>query len=249
MKKKILITGSSNGIGAGVAKYFTQKGYIAIVTYLNNKEDGEEVCKAIQSNGGEADLYQLDVRSEENVKNLARQIEEKYGKLDVLLNNAAVDWSTPLEECSFEDWQIITRTKLDGNFLCTKYFLPLLKQADKANLLIIMSDLGDYPDVSDVAYSVATAGTISFMKAMVKSLSKYGIRTNAIAPGATKTNNKYWADLGNTPELWDQLAKENPLGRVSTPEDIAKAAYMLVEDGMDYLNGNILYVTGGGHIK
>ncbi len=249
MDKSILITGSSNGIGAGIARYFGLKGYKVIVTYANNKSDGEKVCADIEASGTNASLYQLDVTNEESVKELARQVEEKFGKLDVLVNNAAVDWMTPIETCSFEDWQTITRTKLDGNFLCTKYFIPLLKKATNANLIIITSDLGDYPDENDIAYSVATAGTINFMKAMVKSLSKYGIRTNAISPGATKTNNKYWAQLGNTQDLWDGLAKENPLGKLSSTEYIAKAAYMLVEDDTNYLNGNIIYVDGGGHIK
>lgn len=248
MKTKIaLITGSSNGIGAGIAKHLAKNGYTVIITYFINKKDGENVVKTITSNGGQALLSKLDVMSETSVKATINLINKRFGKLDVLVNNAAVAYITSIENANFEDWKTITRTKIDGNFLCTKYAFPLLKKSDNPNLVIIASSMGERPNPEDYAYCVGTAGTICFMKAMSLALAKYKIRTNAICPGETRTN--MWKDFGDTDEMWTNFAKKNPLGRVCTPEDIGKAVLMIVEDKTRFLNGNIIYVNGGGHLK
>lgn len=242
--KVILISGSSNGIGAGVAKHFGKLGYSVIVTYKENKSDGEKVVKEI---GSTARLYGMDVRDEASVRGVFAKVEKEFGKLDVLVNNAAVDWGMTFESCTFEEWQEITQTKIDGNFLCTKYATPLLKKSDNGNIIIIMSSMYESVDPDDPAYCVGTAGTVTFMKCTAKALAKYKIRTNAIGAGETKTNLKYWKDNG-TEKLWEELASKNPLGRVTTPEDIGYAAQMIVEDKSKFINGSIIYVNGGGHI-
>lgn len=242
--KVILISGSSNGIGAGIARHFGKRGYSVVVTYNQNQSDGEKVAKEI---GSSARLYKMDVRDEESVKGVFGKVEKEFGKLDVLVNNAAVDWGMTFESCTFEEWQEITRTKIDGNFLCTKYAIPLLKKSDNGNIIIIMSSMYESVDPDDPAYCVGTAGSVTFMKCTAKALAKYKIRTNAIGAGETKTNLKYWKDNG-TDKLWEELASKNPLGRVTTPEDIGYAAQMIVEDKSKFMNGNIIYVNGGGHL-
>src|SRR3990172_3761 len=112
--KVILITGSSNGIGAGIAKHFGKLGYSVVVTYFKNESDGEKVLSEIVANGGKGKLFQLDVKDEVSVRGVFEQVTKEYGKLDVLVNNAAVDFSTPFEDCSLDDWKEITRTKIDG---------------------------------------------------------------------------------------------------------------------------------------
>ncbi|HLD92335.1 MAG TPA: SDR family oxidoreductase [Patescibacteria group bacterium] len=244
-KNTILITGSSNGIGAGIAKHFGKLGYNVVVTYFKNKTNGEKVVKEI---GSSSKLYELDVKDEESVKNVFSNVEKEFGKLDVLVNNAAVDYPTPFEECSFDDWKEITRTKIDGNFLCTKYAIPLLKKSDNANIIVIMSSMFERVDPDDPAYCVGTAGTVTYLKCAALALSKYKIRTNGIGPGETKTNSRYWKEVGNE-EMWNEITSKNPLGRLTTPEDIAIATQIIVEDKSKFLNGNIIYVNGGGHLK
>lgn len=251
METKIaLVTGSSEGIGAGIAKLLGTKGYTTIVTYKSHKEEADKVVEHIKTNGGNSIAVQLDVTSEESVKECFALVEKEFGKLDVLVNNAGVDGLSPIENCTFERWQAITRTKIDGNFLCTKYALPLLKKPGKADLIVIMSNLGDKPDVEDVAYSVGTAGIVCFVKTMALSLAKYGIRTNGVGPGETRTNLGYWKEAGlATDESWQQFAKDNPLGRVTTPEDVAQTILTVIENPTQYWNGNFIYVTGGSHLK
>ncbi|MEK7622751.1 MAG: SDR family oxidoreductase [Patescibacteria group bacterium] len=248
-KKIAVVTGSSSGIGLGTVKLLAEKGYAVFVTYFKDKDWGEKAVKEITEKGGEATLAQVDVMSEESVKKLFDLVNKKYGKLDVLVNDAAVDYATPIETGKFEDWAIITRTKIDGNFLCTKYALPLLKKSKQGNVIIIASSMGDRPDPTDPAYSVGTAGTICFMKAMALALAKYNIRTNAIGPGETRTNNKFWKDMGDTDEMWAGFAKSNPMGRVCTPKDVAQTVLTIIEDKTNFWNGNMIYVNGGGHLK
>lgn len=248
--KVALITGSSNGIGAGIAKVLGRNGYSVIVTYFLHKESAEEVVRSIINSGGEAVCTQLDVTSEDSVKSCFQFIKEKFGKLDVLVNNAGIDGLSPVETCTFDKWKSITRVKIDGNFLCTKYALPLLKKCKKADLIVIMSGLGERPDPEDVAYSVGTAATVCFVKAMALSLAKHGIRTNGVGPGETRTsNNSYWKEAGlDTDEAWKEFTKKNPLGRVTTPEDVGETVLATVENKTEYWNGNFIYVNGGGHL-
>jgi NAD(P)-dependent dehydrogenase (short-subunit alcohol dehydrogenase family) len=247
-QKVILISGSSNGIGAGIAKHFGKLGYSVIVTYYKNKSDGEKVVEEINRSNGNAKLFQLDVKDENNVKSIFEFVKNEFGKLDVLVNNAAIDALTPFEDCSFEDWKEITRTKIDGNFLCTKYAIPILKKSDNANIIIIMSSMYFRVDPDDPAYCVGTAGTVAYLKCTALALAKYGIRTNGIGPGETKTNNGYWKEVADE-KMWKDLANKNPMGRITTPEDVAIATQMIVEDKSKFLNGNIVYINGGSFLK
>lgn len=248
MKKVALVTGSSQGIGRAIATKLSVDGYITYITYLKNKSKGEKAIEEITRKGGEAVLVKLDVKSEESVKNLFEKLKKEHDKLNVLVNNAGIDIPKNIEAVSFKDWQDVVNTKINGNFLCTKYALPLLKNQDNANLIIIISSLGERPDPSYPAYSIGTAGTIAFTKAMALFLGKYRIRTNAIGPGTTRT--AMWDDLGeNSDNMWKTFAKNNPMGRVSMPEDIANAVLMVINDKSKLLNGNIIYMNGGSHLK
>lgn len=249
MSKTILITGSSNGIGAGIAKYFGAKKWNVVVTYLKDKEKGEKVAVDVEKSGGKALLCQVDVKSEKSVKNMMSEVEKRFKVLDVLVNNAAIDYANPIETASFEDWKKITRTKIDGNFLCTKYGLPILKKSKQGNLIIVMSSMYERVDPEDSAYCVGTAGTFTFMKCMALALTKYNIRVNGVCPGECRTNNQYYIDLGDKDEMWEEFASNNPMGRVTTPLDVAKAVEMIVEDKSNFINGNEIYVNGGRHLK
>lgn len=248
-KNKIaLVTGSSQGIGKAIAIELARSGYITYVTYLKNRKKGGGVINEIKKIGGKAILVKLDVKSEESVKNVFEKIKNDNNQLNVLVNNAGIDIPRTIETATFDEWQEVVNTKINGNFLCTKYALPLMKEQDNANIVIIVSSLGEKPDPEYPAYCIGTAGTIAFMKAMALYLGKYGIRTNAIGPGTTKT--AMWDDLGgNNEEMWKGFAKSNPMGRVSTPEDIANTCLMIINDESNFLNGNIIYMNGGSHLK
>jgi NAD(P)-dependent dehydrogenase (short-subunit alcohol dehydrogenase family) len=245
--KTALITGSSQGIGKAIAEKLAENGYTVYITYHTNEKLGRAVAKKIAENGGNARLLKLDVRSEKSVKSAFECIKNDFGHLNVLVNNAGVHVPKNIETLSFKEWSSVVETKINGNFLSVKHALPLMKGQDNANVIVIASALGERPIPEDPAYSVGTAGTIAFMKSMALYLGKYGIRTNAIAPGPTQT--ALWKKMGgNDQKLWDIFAKNNPLGRVTKTENIGQAVLMLIEDKSNFLNGNIIYMNGGSHL-
>jgi len=247
--KIALVTGSSQGIGAGIAKLLGDKGYTVVVTYRTSKAKADDVAEHIVSNGGKALALRLDVTDEDSVKNVFKHVGSEFGRLDVLVNNAGTDGLSPIETTTLEKWRSIIGPKIDGNFLCTKYALPLLQKVKKSDLIVITASLGDRPDIEDVAYSVGAAGAVCFVKAMAIALAKYGVRTNAVNPGAIRTELGYWKEQGLTSDqTWSEFARSNPLGRVATPEDIAQTVLTIIENPTQFWNGNIVYVTGGDHI-
>lgn len=247
--KVAAVTGSSQGIGAGIAKLLGEKGYAVVVTYKNNKDRADNVVEYIKSRDGNAVALELDVTSEDSVKAFFEKVDSQYGKLNVLVNNAGADGLTPIESASFEKWREIVGPKIDGNFLCTKYALPLLQKCDKSDLIVIMSSLGDIPDIKDVAYSVGTAGAVGFVKVMARALAKYGIRTNGVGPTAVRTTLGYYEESNlASDEAWEELAQANPLGRVATVEDVAQTVLTVIDNPSQFWNGNFIYVTGGDHI-
>ena len=247
MNKIALVTGSSKGIGKAVAIKLARENYIVFVTYNTDKQSGKKTIAEIEKMGGKAHLMHLDVCIEDDVKTMFKSIKKQYGHLNILINNAGIEISKDIENITFDEWKIVTETKINGVFLCTKYALPLLKGQKNANLINITSSLGDNPDPQLPAYCAGTAGIIAFTKAMAIGLGKYGIRTNGISPGATRTS--MWNNTnGNNNEMWTNFAKNNPMGRVSTPQDIANTIAMVINDKSKYLNGNFIYVNGGSHL-
>ena len=248
-KNKIaLVTGSSKGIGKAIAIRLAKEGYITYVTYRTDKKGGEKTVKEIEEFDGKAYLLQIDVRSEEQVKSAFEKIKNDYGHLNVLVNNAGIEIPKDIEKVSFDEWKTVTETKIHGVFLCTKYAIPLMKNQDNANIINIISSLGIKPIPEAPAYCVGNAGVIAFTKMMAIHLGKYGIRTNGISPGTTRTH--MWDSMnGDDDKMWENFAKNNPMGRVSTPEDIASAVMMIINDESGYLNGNFIFVDGGAYLK
>ena len=153
-----------------------------------------------------------------------------------------------IDNASFEEWKLVTSTKIDGVFLCTKYALPLLRQSENANVINLTSHDGERPNPAYLAYCVGTAGVIAMTKALAVSLPKEGIRVNAVSPGPIRT--PLWDALGGgNEEMWREFSQENPMGRNATEADVANAVMMLVNDPGKFLNGNFLYVNGGNHLK
>lgn len=246
MQKIALVTGSSKGIGKAIARRLAQENYTVIVTYHTDKAGGEETVKEIEKLGKEAYLCRLDISNETNVQEVMKSIEERYGHLDVLVNNAVRSIDKSIEESSFEEWKLGIDTKLHGAWLATKYALPLLKNSDNANVVFVSSNADDRPSSEILSYAVATGAINTLIKALATHLPSYGIRVNAVMPGQTRTDN--WGELKNDDALWQQLAEQNPMKRVTMPEEVADAVLLLINDPHKFFNGNLFYVNGGGHL-
>lgn len=245
--KVALITGSSKGIGHAIALRMAEAGHNIFVTYHEDRRGAEVTAAAVKERGRESHVVQLDVRSEQSVTSAFNAVDQAYGHLDVLVNNAAKEVSKPIDEATLAEWQTVLQTKLDGAFLCTRASLPLLSKSEAASVIMISTFEGEQPSPDYPAYGVANAGIDAFVKAMALYLPKYGARCNAVCPGPVRT--PLWGAEYNNEELWAELASANPVGRNPTPEDVAEAVAMIAEDTTRMLNGNFIYVNGGNHLR
>jgi NAD(P)-dependent dehydrogenase (short-subunit alcohol dehydrogenase family) len=240
--KKVLIVGGSGGIGAQISLDYANAGYDVGITYFQNQKKANKTRLQIQQGGGQAECYEVDIRDEPSVKELFKG----FANLDVLIIAAATEAPKSVEKVSFKEWREVTSTMIDGAFLCTKYAVPILAKSENPNILYFASMDGIRPDGTYLAYQVSEAALIAMTRGNAKYLaSEYGIRVNAICPGPVRT--PLWDKVGgNNNELWEKFAKDNPLKRVATPEDVSRACLSLTEDPGRFLNSNLLFVNGYG---
>ncbi len=242
-----LVTGASQGIGAAIARRLARPGTAVYASYLTNRTGGERVVDEIRERGGLGQAVQLDVSDPASVERLFARLRGDHGRLDVLVCNAVRDRSAPIDQQSFEDWRTVLGTKLDGIFLCTQAALPLFEASGEASMIAVSSFEGEQPSPAFPAYGVAAAGVNAFVKAMALYLPHHGARCNAVCPGPVQT--ALWSHGRAGLADWPAFAAANPMARNATPDDVAEAVAMLVEDRTRYLNGNFVYVNGGNHLR
>lgn len=242
-KRIALITGASHGIGAGVAQYLSEHGYFVYATYYKDKEPAE---KQFGQNKN-VKLLRLDVRNEQNVKDVLSAIGKQSAVLHLLVNNAAVDYGVDLETCTTEQWEEMFDVRCKGRFLTTKYAVDLMKRAGRSTIINITSSFAHEAHPEFPACAAAEAAAMNFTKSCALALTRYDIRTNSVNPGVTRT--PLWDQFNVDDAGWEKMAKANPLGRNCTPEDVAKIIYYLDSEEAAYLNGEEIYVNGGNHLK
>ena len=238
-----LVTGASRGIGAGIARYLSGKGYFVHATYLRDKALIEKEFSRAKN----VSMHELDVSDEKNVIAVIAAIMKASGRLDLLVNNAVVDYKIPIEKLSLAEWNETFGTRVTGTFLTTKHSIPLMKKSGRATIINITSSWADETQPDFPAAAAAEAAKMNFTKTSAIALAKYGIRTHSVNPGVTRT--PLWDPWGVNDKGWAVMAKGNPLGRNCTPEDVAKVIYYLDSEEAAYLNGEEIYVNGGNHLK
>lgn len=245
-----LITGSSSGIGAGVAKCFASEGAKVVINYASSAQEAEDVVQAISAGGGEAIAIQADVSQEDQVQALFAKMLEAYGTIDILVNNAGVQQDVSFVDMTLEQWNTVISINLTGQFLCSreavKEFLcrGIPTYSCSAGKIICMSSVHEIiPWAGHCNYAASKGGVMLLMQSMAQELASHKIRINSIGPGAIKTpiNKGAW----ETPEAKKKLLKLIPYNRIGVPEDIGKAAVWLASDESDYVHGTTLYVDGG----
>lgn len=242
-KRIALITGSSRGIGAGVAKYLIGKGYFVHCTYLKDKELIEKNFKGNPN----ALIHHLDVGDEISVRKVIDSVGKTSGRLHLLVNNATVDYNISIEDMNLKEWEETFDVRVKGTFLMTKYALPLLKKNKRSTIINITSSWAHETQPAFPAAAAAEAAKMNFTKTCAVALAKYGIRTHSVNPGVTRT--PLWDPWGVDDKGWEEMAKKNPLGRNCTPLDIAKIIHYLDSEEAEYLNGEEIYVNGGNSLK
>jgi 3-oxoacyl-[acyl-carrier protein] reductase len=239
--KKVLITGSSRGIGAEIAKKMAALGAEVIINYAHSKTRAEEVKSEIEAVGGKAHLLQADVSDIDQAAELVKTSYKKMGGLDVLVNNAGITRDKLLMRMKEEDWDQVLDINLKGVFNCTKNAVRYLLKSENGKLINISSVVGVNGNAGQANYSAAKAGIIGFTKSMAKELASKGVCSNAIAPG--------FIDTEMTDELNDKIKEgiieQVPLARFGKAEEVADLAAFLASDNANYINGEVIKIDGG----
>jgi len=249
-----LVTGASSGIGRASALALGAAGARVAVNHFNDRDAAEEVVASIRSGGGEAFAHEADVADEEQVKGMFAKMVDKFGRLDALINNAGIQKDADLIDMTFEDWEAVIRTNLQGGFLCAReaarHFCERARsensgqdRSPKGNMIFVGSVHGVIPWAGHVNYAASKGGLSMLMKSIAQELGPERVRVNEIAPGAIQTdiNRDVWED----DQERQKLLKKIPYGRLGTPDDVARAIVWLVSDESDYVHGHTLCIGGG----
>jgi 3-oxoacyl-[acyl-carrier protein] reductase len=239
--KIALVTGASSGIGRGIALELSKAGASLVLNYNKNLQGAEETKKLIEEAGGYAYIAQGDVSSYGEVKQMVDDIIKKFGKIDVLVNNAGVSKVGLFIDMTEADWDIIMDTNLKGLFNCSHNVASHMLAEKSGSIINISSIWGNVGASCEVIYSASKGGMNSFTKALAKELAPSNIRVNAIAPGVINTNMNQWL----TDEEKESLKQEIPMLRLGESEDIGKLVSFLAGEDSKYITGQIISVDGG----
>lgn len=237
MKKVIVITGASRGIGKGISEYFLEKGHIVIGTFNKSLNEVNEIKEKYPL----FDPIKTDVTNEEEIKKTVSEIIKKYGQIDCLINNAGISKTGLLQDMGLEDYNEIFDVNVKGLFLFTKEVLPYMINKKSGKIINISSMWGITGGACEVLYSSSKSAVIGLTKALAKEVGPSNINVNCIAPGVIKTdmlNNLKEDDL-------EVLREETPLLKIGTPFDIAKVCYFLFSENSDFITGQVISVDGG----
>lgn len=225
--KVVIVTGGGTGIGRGISTRFAAEGARVLVNYSSSREAAEETASEIRASGGEAVAYQANVAVEAEAKQMIAAVLEKWGRLDVLVNNAGWSKRIPhhqLDELTDEIWDRTLNTNLRGAFYCMRAAARVLKRFPGSSIINIASIAPYSGQGSSIVYAASKAGLISMTKSFARILAPE-VRVNAIAPGFVRTRFAGWPQ-----EVFDEAERRSPFGRLAQPEEIGAAAVFLAAE-------------------
>jgi NAD(P)-dependent dehydrogenase (short-subunit alcohol dehydrogenase family) len=240
--KVAIVTGGSLGIGKATALTFADGG-VRVVVSARRSEEGEKVVKEIRDNGGEAIFVSADVSKSVDVQKLIAATVDHFGGLDFACNNAGIvgEWNS-LTDISEEQWDSVLGINLKGTWLCMKYEIPEMERRGQGAIVNISSINGMRGSASGADYTASKHGIIGLTRAAARGYASKGIRVNAICPGYTVTPMLEGIHKGNIP---DELGSRMPMGRLGSPEEIARAIVWMCSNQASYITGQTLVVDGG----
>lgn len=242
VNKVIVVTGGSRGIGAEIVKELARLGHIVILNYNKSQSCAIIVENELKNEGHFVDIFKADVSNSIEAKKLITFAIEKYGKIDVLINNAGICQDKLFTDITDEEWQNMMNNNLNSAFYCTREAVKNMIHNKSGSIINISSIWGITGGSMEVHYSTAKAGLIGFTKSLAKELGPSNIRVNAIAPGIIDTDmNKSYSK-----EDIENIKSEIPLGKIGTTHSIAKCVKWLLED--DYTTGQVISINGGWYI-
>jgi 3-oxoacyl-[acyl-carrier protein] reductase len=239
--KTVIVTGASRGIGRAIALEFGKEGANVVVNFFKEKEKAEEVASQTESLGGHALIYQADVSKEDQVQKMVAATVEKFGRVDVLVNNAGIVTDKPFSEKTVEDWQKTIAVDLIGPFICAKAVIPIMQKQKWGRIINISSTNGiDTTAPESIDYDAAKAGLISMTRNLAEALAPH-ILVNSIAPGWVNTDMNSLLSSEFIAEETARIARK----KFATPEEIARPVLFLASEDANNITGQTLKVDGG----
>ena len=252
LKDKVaLVTGAASGIGQATAVLFGKEGAKVMCADLD-AEGAERVAQQIVGSGGEAASTQADVSQAADVERMVRETVERWGRIDILFNNAGVEWALPAPQVPEQEWDRMIDVNLKGVFLGCKYAIPEMVKQGGGSIVNTASIAGLRGTPWLSTYSASKGGVVQMTKSLAVEWAEHNVRVNAVCPGVIRTPmtergiEQAWALFGDTAEeAWQRIAEGHPLGRLGEPEEVARAVLFLASDEASFVTGVALPVDGG----
>ncbi len=247
--KVCVITGAGHGIGKAYARRFAEEGAQVVIAEIDDRA-GQSVAAALGEAGLSGWARTTDVKSYQSVEGLVRETLDRFGKIDVLLNNAAIYvterlWKGPVEELALEEWDRVLEVNLKGVFLCCRAVIPVMKRQKSGKIINIASGTffngtGNMPH-----YTTSKGGVIALTRVMAKQLGPWGINVNCMTPGSTMSEETVTDAVRQRRE---SSARDRAFSRIELPEDITGTALFLASSDSDFMTGQLLLVDGGSNM-
>lgn len=236
--KTAIVTGGAKGIGAAIVKRLVRDGYKVALCYNNSESEANSLCDEL---GEICKAYKLDISDSVAVNNTFADIENNFGEISVLVNNAGIAEQALFTDITDDMWHKMIETNLSGAFYCSRAVLKYMINRKSGKIVNISSIWGEIGGSCEVHYSAAKAGLIGMTKALAKEVGLSGITVNCVSPGVILTDMTSHFDE----DTMNELKNETPLNRIGTPEDVAGAVAFLVSKDADFITGQDLAVNGG----
>lgn len=237
--KVIVITGGASGIGKSAVSRFLRDG-ATVVIWDVNEEQGKATLSEVRSNGSIADFMKVNTTSPEEVEQATLATIQKFGQIDVLINNAGITRDATIKKITYNEWQQVIDVNLTGVFNCTRSVIPQMIDKGYGRIINTSSVVGLYGNFGQVNYAATKSGVIGMTKTLAKELGKHNITVNAVAPGFIATEM-----VKTIPEkVINLMIDKTPLKRLGTPEDVANTYAFLASDEAAFISGAVISVDG-----
>jgi acetoacetyl-CoA reductase len=235
-----VVTGGSRGIGSSIARELASSGATVVVNYVRGAEAAADVVAQIQADGGHASAESGDVSNYESVTEMFERIKGRYGRLDVLVNNAGILRDKTFRKMQVSDWHEVIDTNLTSVMYCCNLAVPMLLENGWGRIINISSFVGQLGNFGQANYAAAKAGILGFTKSLAIELAPRNITVNAVCPGFVET--EMWSSV--PPNIQEKILDRIPMHRVAKPEEIARGVRFFAVEG-DYMTGQSLNINGG----